>query len=593
MNRTRKSFLRSKSRPFPLYGKKLWRIFGLLILLSLNFKALARELKLGLSQAIELALVNNPELRIQKLDLEIARISIEQVKANYDPYFQASVNNSSAQRPSSQPIFGTESNSLSVNFSTGVSTPSGGSVSLDWRNLTQESNSPFMTLNPSYSSDLGLNFYQPLLKNGLRDWRKLDVKRKQNDYQQAELNLKSKALEITSRVEDAYWSLVRAKMDYELNQKSLDRAQKTLELTQTKVRTGLSPEVALLQSQANLESIRVNLLRSESELARAENALKQLLYFESEEELLSTELIPTDQPLAQEYEFSREEFLDNALDSNFMVQGLKLNLENQRLANLRSKNQLYPELNLSAGLSLSGLAGDSEPTTQTVPTGFVIPNPYPTPHPYILETTTITTAESEWEGTYWDAVNRMLSGDYLSWQAGLTFKLPFGNRSAKSQWKTAQYNYEKATLELERQSRLLRFNLESLLKDLDTAYRAWQTAQLARELAEKSYQIESRKFELGLSTQYQLLDQEQQLREAEKNEISALIEYNKSLARIKRAEQGYLEAQAVSAINLSGLNIPSITTGGVSGLGGLPFNLSNLPSGVDLNMLKSLGINLP
>jgi len=571
----------------------LKRIVGLLIFF-LAFSAGSDEFYLSLRRALELALINNPELKSTRLELEIARLKIQQTKSNYDPYFQVNSNFSQSERPTSQPAFGTETESQNVTFTTGITTPAGGNVSLDWRNVRQKSNSTFMTLNPSYSSDLTLNFYQPLLKGGLLDWRSVELKQRQNEYKQAELNLKSKALEIASRVEDAYWSLVRARLEYEVNQKSLERAQAMLDIAQAQLKAGVGSKVALIQAQANLESARANLLRSEGELKRAENNLKQLLYFQSEEELIQITIIPTDTPQKEQYRINKEKFLQKALDKNYQLEGLYLNLENLRLANKQSKNQLYPQLDFTGSLTISGLAGDSDPKPQVIETGFVIPNPFPTPQPYMIELTTITPEESEWEGDFWDAVSRMLEGKYLSWQAGIYFKIPFGRRGAKSQWRIANYNYEKTQLELERTRRLVRFQLESLISDLDSLWRSFQASKKARELAEQSWKIERRKYQLGLTTSYQLLEQEEKLREAEKNEISALIEYNKAIGRIRRAEQGYIEL-AGAGIGA----IPSSLTVGISGisaglggaLGGIPS--SALPAGITPEMLKSLGISLP
>jgi len=441
-----------------------------------------------------------------------------------------------------------------------------------------------------------LNFSQPLLKNGM-NWRSDELKKKSNDYERAEINLKSKAMEIASRVEDAYWSLVRARLSYEISKRSMERAQAQYDMTKSQVRAGITAEVTLLQSQANLESSRVEVIRSEGDLSRAENNLKQLLYFESEEELVQTRIIPSDQPQVKEQKLDTKDFIDKALATNYVLEGLHLNLENMKIDTRQQKKQTLPQLDFSAGASLSGLAGRSDQSPQLIPTGFVIPSPLPGPEPYMLEFTTYVSPKSAQEGNYWDALHSMADGNNFSWNAGLNFRVPLGNRQALNSYRISQYNFEKAELEISRQRRAIRFNLESLLTDLDTAFKSLQTARTARELAEKSYEIEKKKYKLGMSTQYELLNQEQQVRDAERSLAGTVIDYNKALGRVKRAEQGYLESGGISGLSLTGLSIPSSISGlgSLSGMSGL--NLSSissmLPSGVDLNMLKSLGINLP
>jgi len=571
---------------------------ALAALFLLQAPLLASELRLSLAQAMELAFLNNPELKSARLDLEIARLQIEQAKAQYDPYLSVGTNFSRSNRPTSTPAFGNENKSDAANLSTGMATPSGGNISLTWSNSKSESNSSFISLNPSFSSDLSFNASQPLLKNGL-DWAGNQFKQKTNDYRRAELGLKSKALEIASRVDDAYWSLVRSRMNHELAQKSLDRAESQYQMTQAQVKAGLAAELSLLQAQANVESARVQLLKSDGELARAENSLKELLYFASEEELAATVIIPSDLPMVQEYKLVPRLFLETSMAKNYTLESLELNLENQKIDASQTKNQLLPQLDFNAGISLSGLAGRADQSSQLMPTGFVVPNPFGSPEPYILEFTTSPGSTNELEGDWNEAVDTMLRGDYLSWQAGLNFKIYLGNRQARGQYEISKYNLQKIQMDMARQKHSVRFSLESLITDLDSAYKSWQAARLARELAEKSYQIEQKKFSLGMSTPYNLLDQENQLRQAEISELSALIEYNKAAGRVRRAEQGYLETGGLAGISLAGVSLPPISglnLGSLgSGLSGL--NLSSLsgmlPPGVDLNMLKSLGINLP
>ena len=568
-------------------------VFGIL---AVSGSASGAELRISLAQAMEMAFMNNPDLRSSRLDYEIARINVEQVKAQYDPYLSVGGNFSRSNRPTSTPAFGNENRVDSVSLGTGVSTPSGGNLSMSWSNSKTESNSSFMTLNPSYSSDFSVNASQPLLKNGL-DWRGNQLKQRTNDLRRAEINLKSKALETASRVEDAYWSLVKARMNREIAERGVARAQSQFDLTQAQVRVGLAAEVSLLQAQANLESNRVDLIRNEAELARTENNLKDLLYFQTEESLAGVAIIPSDMPSAAEFKIIAREFLDSAISKNYTLKQLELNLENTKIDTRQSRNQLLPQLDFNGALSLSGLAGRAEQSTQVIPTGFVIPNPLPGPQPYIMEFTTIPPSANTLEGDWYDAVDGMLNGNNLSWQAGLSFRVPVGNRAAAGQYEIQKYNYEKTLMEAARQKRTIRFSLETLLTDVDSAYRGWQTAKLARELAEKGWRIEQKKFSLGMSTQFNLLDQEQQLRQAEMNEASALIEYNKAAGRIRRAEQGYLETGGIAGISFGGFNIPSM--GGMNlgslagGMGGLSSLMGMLPAGIDLNMLKGMGINLP
>ena len=62
-----------------------------------------------------------------------------------------------------------------------------------------------------------------------------------------------------------------------------------------------------------------------------------------------------------------------------------------------------------------------------------------------------------------------------------------------------------------------------------------QSAQKARELAEQTLDAEQKKFELGVSTLFFVLQQQTNLAAAETNEIQALVNYAKALVALDRA----------------------------------------------------------
>ena len=115
----------------------------------------------------------------------------------------------------------------------------------------------------------------------------------------------------------------------------------------------------------------------------------------------------------------------------------------------------------------------------------------------MLEFTTIPASENALEGDWNDAVNNMLKGENISWQAGLNFKIVLGNRSARSQYEIAKYNYDKSQMDMARQRHSIRFSLESLLTDLDSAYKAWQASKAGagtrgKKLADRAEKILAR-----------------------------------------------------------------------------------------------------
>ena len=79
-----------------------------------------------------------------------------------------------------------------------------------------------------------------------------------------------------------------------------------------------------------------------------------------------------------------------------------------------------------------------------------------------------------------------------------------------------------------------------------------QAAQAARELAQKTLEAEQSKFEVGMSTNYNVIQTQRDLATAQNNELQAILNYRKALVELERLQQ----------TTLQNLNITVLTRGG-------------------------------
>ena len=82
-----------------------------------------------------------------------------------------------------------------------------------------------------------------------------------------------------------------------------------------------------------------------------------------------------------------------------------------------------------------------------------------------------------------------------------------------------------------------------------------QAAQSARELAQKQLEAEQSKFEVGMSTNYNVIQSQRDLATAQNNELQAILNYRKSLVEVERLQQ----------TTLQNLNITVLSTAGAGG----------------------------
>jgi outer membrane protein TolC len=85
-----------------------------------------------------------------------------------------------------------------------------------------------------------------------------------------------------------------------------------------------------------------------------------------------------------------------------------------------------------------------------------------------------------------------------------------------------------------------------------------QAAQAARELAQKQLEAEQSKFEVGMSTNYNVIQAQRDLATAQNNELQAILNYRKSLVELERLQQ----------TTLQNLNITVLSPAGAAGAAG-------------------------
>jgi outer membrane protein TolC len=70
---------------------------------------------------------------------------------------------------------------------------------------------------------------------------------------------------------------------------------------------------------------------------------------------------------------------------------------------------------------------------------------------------------------------------------------------------------------------------------------AVQAAQVARELAQQKLEAEQSKFEVGMSTNYFVVQAQRDLADAANSELRAVLNYRKSLVELERVQSTTLQ----------------------------------------------------
>jgi outer membrane protein TolC len=81
---------------------------------------------------------------------------------------------------------------------------------------------------------------------------------------------------------------------------------------------------------------------------------------------------------------------------------------------------------------------------------------------------------------------------------------------------------------------------------------AVQAAQAARELSQKKLEAEQSKFEVGMSTNYFVVQAQRDLSDAQNSELRAILNYRKSLVELERLQSTTLSSLGITVINAGG-----------------------------------------
>ncbi len=460
---------------------------------------------LTLREAVMQALENNLDIQVSRLtrDAQLTDIIFEQAK--FDPTVQLGGRYDRRVSPLNRPVFGfggvtlgNEPDNFDQNdtrFNLGYTQRlfTGGSFDFSFdTNRNSVAGTTEFLFNPSYASNLSFNLTQPLLRNFGPTVNKTLITVARNAAAVEQLLLIQQILLVIDQVEQTYWELVFARENLKVAHATLRAAEELLASNREKVKAGVMAEVEALQAQAGVASRIEQILLAQKTVEDQEDQLWRLLSQSEWSLTQTTPIVPLDKPIQNQSEILLKANIKQALEHRPDVLQAKKNVDTSNVQTQFSKNQILPDLSFQGELGLAGL-GNSP-------------------------------------GDSWD---RLGNTDFYNMGGGLVLSYPLGNRSAQSQ-------YQRRALETrESQASLLRLRQQVILevkeatRGVQTNFKRIRTNQAARKLSEKQEKAEQERFTLGLSTTRLVLEFQRDLRIAQGRELRAILDYNKSLSRLR------------------------------------------------------------
>ena len=490
-----------------------------LIILILASGGLAQQntkvLSLSLEDCIARTLKNNLGLAIQVLNPQLAEDSLALAKEKFLPTFSLSTNKQSSTSVSYSFIDASgniinKTNNYSLSATQYL--PFGGTLSIAATGYETNSNQNFQTINPRFGTTLRFSFSQPLLRGFGYNVSRQSILIARNSVDTSDAQLKQSLMDTIYSVENGYWSLVYTIENLKVRQQSLGLARDLLEKNKQAVEVGTMAPLDILSAEAEVATREADLIQAETQVKSAEDQLKVLLNMPEDEQRAVSAIKPLDSPSFDERKMSLDEALATALDLRPDLASSKLGVELQKLNLSYTKNQLLPDLNLSAYYSGSGVSG-----TQILYDG----NP-------LLGAPIIGTIPGNFSG----AIRDSLKFIYPNWSLGLTLNIPLSNILSRASYAQARVNLQQALLSLQNTQQQAVLEIKNSLRSVGSNFKRINAYKVARELAEQKLAAEEEKLKVGQSTNYTVLTYQRDLADARISELNSIVAYNVSLASL-------------------------------------------------------------
>ncbi|HUQ89391.1 MAG TPA: TolC family protein [Vicinamibacterales bacterium] len=477
-----------------------------------------REIRL--EEAVSLALEKNLDIQVAKLEPQSVDFLVAGFRNTYRPSFTSQVGlRDQYQLPTSSLNGGTKVNNGTRTYNFGLAqsvSKWGGSYTVNWTNSRVETSNAFSTFNPSFQSNLVGAYTQPLLRGFRIDNTRQQLLIQTINRDISEESSRATVTQTLANVRNAYWDLVFALSAVDVAVRATELADKLVEDNQARVEVGTLAPLDIVQAQAESATRRQNLAAAEATLQTAELALKRYIVSGTDDPLWRQTLRPVDLPSLQPPPTDVEGAVRAALAQRTDMASARKNLDSNDVTIKYFKNQSLPALDLNASYGAQGLGGTA--ITRTGPLGQQV----------------ITSIDP---GGYFDALRLLGQRQYPTWNFNVAMSYPIGGSQSEAQYARARIQRSQAQTRLRALEIQIAAEVANAALTVQSNLKRVEAATAARELAQKRLEAEQSKFDVGMTTNFFVVQAQRDLRDAQNTELRALADYRKSLVNFERAQQ--------------------------------------------------------
>lgn len=482
----------------------------LLLLLLPATVARGEEVELTLRDCLERAMVAALEIREGRHIPRIAETRIAEEVSEFDHLFNFRAAGGQSKRESGNQLGGAEEiREQRFDGEIGISqrTVTGGIYTFGFQTNDTVTNSSFFTKRPLWTSGFLLSVNQPILRTGWQEYNESRTRLAEAELRGAREEFRSVAESTLAAVERSYWRLVYFREDLKVKRHSHRLALELLRVSQRRLDAGAGTRIELVQAEAGVAEREKDMILAEHLVQNGEDVLRSFLYPFPDDPGKEVTVVPTDGVDLEPVE-SKEEVWDRvsrAFDSRPDLLAAQERLEAAGIRVRQSDNELLPRLDFFGSYGYSGI-----------------------------------------DDTFGGSVKEAYSFDFPNWEVGLVLEVPLGNRGARARHRRSLLERSRAIAGFESLKNRVIVELRQAVRNTDTSRRQILASRKSTAAAEAQFEAERDRLKAEKSTNYQVLEVEQDLSRARSQELLALVSYRNSLVDLEEATGTYLAVRGLT-----------------------------------------------
>jgi outer membrane protein len=494
------------------------------------------ETRLSVDEATTRALERNLELAVERLNPQTFDLNIARLQATYQPIATSQIGQRAVvQPPTNQLNGGNIVQNDTTTYNAGVLQSlrwGGGNIAVQFNNNKQVTSNIFANFNPTYTSNFNATLVQPLLRGFLIDNVRQQIRVTALNRDISEIQLRGTVASTLASVRNTYWELVYSLEALDVARGSLELAERLVADNRARVEVGTMAPLDVVQSEAEVATRRQAVAQAEATWRTTELALKRLIVSGTDDPLWRATINPTDRPTFAAEPLDVEAAVRRALDQRTDLEQARKTVESNDVTMRLLSNQRLPALDLQANYGTQGLGG-----TQFIRQGSG------------LGSTVIGTLP----GGYGNAWSTLTGRDYPTWNVQLNVTYPIGGSAADAQYARGRVQRNQSAAQLRALELQVATDVTNAALQVENSLKRYEAANAADQLAQTRLEAEQSRFDVGLSTNFFVVQAQRDLATAQNSALRALLDYRRAQVDFQRVQESPATRGAgITSINTAG-----------------------------------------